>query len=316
QVPFFLTAMTYSLLRLLARQRFDVIHAHWLLPQGWVGLIGAGIFNIPLIVTAHGTDAFALRGRFANHLKRRILIGAAAWTANTAATAAAVTRDARLPAPRIIPMGVDLVLFSSGKRTALRGEIHDGEHVVLFVGRLIENKGCQDLIEAVSHLSPKAQSQTSLWIVGVGDQQTQLERSAHKFGVAARVKFVGAVEQQRLPEFYAAADVVVVPSKLGSAGATEGQSVVVLEAFAARACVLATRIGGIPSMVHDQLTGMLVEPGNPRSLSEALELLMTNPDLRRQLSENAFAEIDQYSWQRIAGEFHRLYDETVNSAPR
>ncbi len=316
QVPFFLMAMAYSLLVLLARQRFDVIHAHWILPQGVVGLIGSWVFRVPLIISVHGTDAFALHGRFISGLKHLVLTRNAAWTANTAATAAAITRDARLPAPRIIPMGVDLALFSSGKRTALRREVPDGEYVVLFVGRLIENKGCQDLIEALAYLSTKTLSQTRLWIVGVGDQQAQLERAARKSGVEARVKFFGAVEQRLLAEFYAAADVVVVPSKLGSAGETEGQSIVVLEALAARVCVLATRIGGIPSIVRDKVTGMLVEPGNPRALSEGLELLIKDPDLRRQLSEHAFADVDKYSWERVAGEFHRLYNDIANAASR
>ena len=311
QVPFFLMAMTWSLLRLLASQRFDLIHAHWVLPPGLVGLIGARLFRVPLIVSVHGTDAFALRGRFANSLKRLVLKRCARWTTNTTATAAAVTRESRPPAPRIIPMGVDVALFSTGNRTALRRELPDGEQVVLFVGRLIGNKGCQDLIAAFSLLPLKTQSHSLLWIVGDGDERAQLERAGQNSGGAVRVKFFGAVEQRRLTDFYAAADLVVVPSRVGSSGETEGQGLVVLEAFAAQACVLATRIGGITSMVRDQVTGVLVDPGNPRALSEALEHLLKNPELRRQLSANALTEVAKYSWVRVANEFDELYQETI-----
>jgi glycosyltransferase involved in cell wall biosynthesis len=125
------------------------------------------------------------------------------------------------------------------------------------------------------------------------------------------------VSQENLPDIFAAADVVVVPSKLGSAGETEGQGVVVLEAFAARACVLATRFGGIPSMVRDDDTGLLVEPENPQALADAIQRLLNQPELRRRLADNAFAEVrDHYSWIKIAGEFAQLYREVLASRQR
>ena len=312
-VPLFVMAMAVKMCRLLATRRIDVIHAHWLLPQGLVGLMGACLFGVPLVVSAHGSDAFALRGRFLDRLKGWIIRRSDRWTANTAATAAAVARGVKLPEPRIIPMGVDVAFFSRGDRTALRQAIPDREHVVLFVGRLVENKGCRDLIEALSLLPGETRSRARLWIVGNGDERPGLKRAARDFGVDARTEFFGAVEHRRLADFYAAADLVVVPSKVGSGGEAEGQNIVVLEAFAARACVLATRLGGIPSMVRDQMTGALVEPGNPRALSEALELLLNDADLRRRLSASAFADVARYDWLRVAGEFCDLYEEAAKA---
>lgn len=312
-VPFFVIAMTVKMFRLLAAERIDLIHAHWLLPQGLVGLIGARLSGAPLVVSTHGSDAFALRGRFLDRLKRWIIRLSDRWTANTAATAAAAAGEIKLPEPRIIPMGVDVAFFSRGDRTALRRAIPDQEYVVLFVGRLIENKGCGDLIEAVSLLPDEARSCTKLWIVGDGDERAQLERAARDFGVDGCTKFFGAVEHQRLRDFYAVADLVVVPSKPGSSGEAEGQNVVVLEAFAARACVIATRLGGIPSMVRDRVTGVLVESGNPRALAEVIESLLNDPDLRRFLSANAFADVAQYDWLCIASKFCDLYQDAVKT---
>ena len=317
QVPFFFMVMTYSLLRLLATQRFDLIHAHWILPQGLVGLIGPCLFRVPLVVSVHGTDAFALGGRFATSLKRLILSRSVAWTANTASTAAAVTRNSRLPHARIIPMGVDIALFSSGNPAALRRELPEWEFLVLFVGRLIENKGCHDLLQSFSFLSSKTRSHTTLWVVGDGDQRKQLEQAAQDLGVGEKVRFFGTVNQQRLPEFYAAADLVAIPSRVGSLGETEGQAVVVLEAFAARACVVATAIGGIPSMVRDHVTGVLVAPGDSKALSSALEQLLDEPALRRGFAEKAFTEVsEQYGWAHIASEFKTLYSEIVSPVRR
>ena len=314
QVPFYLMAMTCSLVRLLVTQRFDMIHAHWILPQGAVGLATARLFRVPLIVSVHGTDAFALRGRFAQPLKDLILARSTAWTANTASTAAAVTRNSRRPQARIIPMGVDIALFSSGNPGGLRRELSEGEYLVLFVGRLIANKGCDDLLQAVALLPAKTRARTTLCIVGDGEQREQLERAAQTLGIGEKVRFFGTVNQQHMPEFYAAADLVAVPSKVGSSGETEGQAVVVLEAFAARACVVATATGGIPSMVRDHVTGVLVEPANPRALASALEQLLELPALRQQLAKAAFTEVsEQYGWPNIAAGFAKLYRE-INPA--
>jgi glycosyltransferase involved in cell wall biosynthesis len=214
-------------------------------------------------------------------------------------------------------MGVDIALFSSGNPVTLRREFSEGEHVVLFVGRLIENKGCDDLLQAVALLPAKTRARTTLCIVGDGQQREPLERAARALGVSDKVRFFGTVNQQRLPEFYAAADLVAIPSKVGSSGETEGQAVVVLEAFAARACVVATAIGGIPSMVRDQVTGVLVEPANPRALASALERLLELPALRQQLAKTAFTEVsEQYGWPNIAARFAKLYREILISAHR
>jgi glycosyltransferase involved in cell wall biosynthesis len=214
-------------------------------------------------------------------------------------------------------MGVDIALFSSGNPAALRRELPEGEHLVLFVGRLIENKGCHDLLHSLSRLPSNIRSRTSLWIIGDGDQRRRLERAAQDLAVGEKVRFFGAVSQQRLPDFYAAADLVVMPSKLGSSGETEGQGIVVPEAFAARACVVATRIGGIASTVRDHVSGVLVEPGDPIALAGALEELLNNPALRRQLADNAFIEAcEQYSWSRIAGAFKTLYSEIIGPVQR
>lgn len=312
-VPFFVIAMTIKMCRLLATERIDLIHAHWLLPQGLIGVLGARLFCVPLIVSAHGSDAFALRGRFFAALKRWTVRRSTYWTANTRETAGAVAPGGRLPAPRIIPMGVDVALFSRGDRTALRQTISEGEFIVLFVGRLVENKGCQELIEALSRLREGTRSRVKLWIVGDGDERDRLQRAARDLGLAARTEFFGAVEHRRLAAFYAAADLVVVPSKAGASGEAEGQNVVVLEAFAARACVLATRLGGIPSMVRNRETGVLAEPANPQALAEAIESLLKDADLRRTLSANAFAEVSKYDWHHVAGEFCGLYQEAVDA---
>ena len=308
QVPFFVVAMTYSLLRTIRREQINLLHAHWILPQGLVGVLAKYLFPIPLLTTVHGADAFTLRNKLSTALKRFVIRKSDAWTANTPATAEAIDAAARPPHRQVLPMGVNTELFSGGDPSALRQELLPGNFMLLFVGRLVEKKGCRDLLEAFSLLPLSLRQTTTLWIVGDGDQKSRLEELSKDLGLNQRVKFWGAISNQRLPDFYAAADLFIAPSVEAESGDTEGQGIVILEAFAARACVLATRSGGIDSVVRDNVTGVLAPPNEPRKLARAIEKLLVDSELRKRLAKNAFNEVKQrYDWKQIAGEFAELY---------
>jgi len=162
KVPFFIVMMTCSLLRLLWKEHPDLIHAHWVLPQGLVAVFAKRLFKTPVIITVHRGDAFALRGRLMAGLKRFVLRRSNAWTSNTRATSQALGRDGSLPKPHIIPMGVDVDSFQSGQRRSLRRELPENEFLVLFVGRLVEKKGVDNLLKALSLLPSELRRQTSL----------------------------------------------------------------------------------------------------------------------------------------------------------
>jgi glycosyltransferase involved in cell wall biosynthesis len=308
QVPFFFLSMAVALRRLIRTEQPNVIHAHWILPQGLIAVLTKYLYKVPVIVTAHGADAFAFRGQFATRLKRFALMKSDAWTANTRATAEAIGLAASLRAPDVIPMGVDVEQFSGGNPTSLRRGFLPDDLLVLFVGRLVEKKGCYNLIKAFSLLRDDLRVRTSLWIVGQGGEYDGLDSYATRLGVRPRVRFWGAVSNHLLPDFYAAADLFVAPSIQAESGDTEGQGVVLLEAFAARRCVLSTRVGGIVDVVTDGATGLLVEPNDPNQLAAAMESLLRDQSLRNRLAENAFQRVKRgYRWEQIAAAFETLY---------
>ncbi len=312
QVPFYVLAMLRALLRLLRQEQFDVLHAHWILPQGLIGVLAKTIHPIPLVTTAHGADAFALKGRLNKFIKRLVVAKSDAWTANTPATASAIDDKTSAPAARVIPMGVDLARFANGDRSVLRALVGEGKFLLLFVGRLVEKKGVEDLLRALALLPAALKQQTLLWIVGDGDRKPALEKIAKDLAIDGQTRFWGMVSNHDLPKFYAAADLFVAPSVATQSGDTEGQGVVLLEAFAARACVLATRVGGIDAVVRAGHTGTLVQPNQPEDLAASIEKLMNDSELRATLVENAYAEVkERYDWHRIAGEFDRLYREIL-----
>jgi glycosyltransferase involved in cell wall biosynthesis len=310
QVPFFFVSMALALRRLIRTEQPNVVHAHWILPQGLIAVLTKYLYTVPVIVTAHGADAFAFRGQLATRLKRFALVKSDAWTANTRATAAAIGLAASLPAPDVIPMGVDVEQFSRGNPTSLRRELPPNDLLVLFVGRLVEKKGCYSLIEAFSLLRDDLRVRTSLWIVGQGEEYEGLDSYATRLRVRGKVRFWGAVSNHLLPDFYAAADLFVAPSIQAESGDTEGQGVVLLEAFAARRCVLSTRVGGIVDVVTDGATGLLVEPNDPNQLAAAMESLLRDRSLRNRLAENAFQTVSRkYRWEKVAAAFETLYRE-------
>jgi glycosyltransferase involved in cell wall biosynthesis len=313
QVPFFLASMTYSLLRLMREIQPDILHAHWLIPQGTIAVLIKFFRKIPVITTVHGGDVFALRGTLLGKIKRFALRRSDAWTSNTRASSDAVGDGASVPRPQIIPMGVDIERFASGNRNRLREGLGPDENVVLFVGRLVEKKGVDDLIQAFSLLPTSMQAKTRLWIVGSGEQETALRAQGAHLGISEKITLWGKISNNELPDFYAAADLFVGPSVMATSGDTEGQGVVFLEAFAARLCVLATRIGGISEVVESGQTGLLVEPRNPEMLANSIAKLLNNTNLRAHLTSNAFEKVvAEYDWNNIAGSFEEIYRRALS----
>lgn len=316
QVPFLLLTMLIQLIRLTKRIRPDVIHAHWVVPQGLVAAVCRPFTQVPVIVTAHGGDAFGLRGSLLAWLKRYTLKHSNAWTANTATTSSMLKPAdmSDVPNPHVIPMGVDLEHFSSGARNRLRAGCND-QCVLLFVGRLVEKKGVADLIQAFTLLPVKIQKQCLLWVVGDGHMRSGLESDAERLGVAEKIIFWGNVSQAELPDLYAAADIFVGPSVVDERGDTEGQGVVFLEASCAGLAIVATRAGGIVDVIRHEENGLLVEPRNPEALAAAIASLFQNKTLRANLGSRARRQVcEKYSWQVIAERFEELY--LNHSTPR
>lgn len=308
QVPFFILAMMGALLRLRLKTQPHLIHAHWVIPQGLVAVMAKLLLRTPVIVSIHGADAFALKRGFLSSVKRFCLRHSDAWTSNTRATAEAITHGHKLPLPHILPMGVDIDRFASGSRDRLRSHCRPDDLIVLFVGRLIEKKGVDDLIKAYARLPEKLRDRTTVWIVGRGELEDLLRTLSTELGIGEKIKFLGEIPNDQLPDYYAAVDLFVGPSVEAVSGDTEGQGVVFIEAFAAGLCVIATRVGGIPEVVDDGHTGMLVSPRNPTELASAMQRLLSDPGLRERLGCSAKARAREcYAWEIIASRFVDLY---------
>jgi len=292
--------------KLLATESYDAVHAHWLLPNGWLAASPAIARRIPLVVSLHGSDvALAERNDLFRRLARHTFSAAGAVTAcseDLHQRALALGAD---PASTVtVHYGVDTKSFapraSDPSQRARLGALADGTLLVVAVGRLVEKKGFRYLIEAVARVEG-----LHLAIVGDGDLRSELERLAYSLN--APVSFIGNLDHSAVAAALAAADVVAVPSVVDSLGNVDGLPNVLLEALSTGRPVVASAIAGIPEVVTDRSNGILVPEKNVDSLRRALTEL-AQPGLRAELGREARRRaVAELEWDPTAQAFESAF---------
>jgi glycosyltransferase involved in cell wall biosynthesis len=182
---------------------------------------------------------------------------------------------------RVIPFGIDLDRFRPGSADPewmKRFEVHDDDFVVLYVGRLVWEKGIYELVTACSRLSPK---RLRVLIVGSGPEETALKSYARTAGVDKVVTFHSAIRYSEIQNAYRVASVTVLPS-IPTRGVREQFGLKLIESRACGVPVIATRCGSMPGVIGD--AGLLADPADAASLFEALERLRSSPQLRSEQS--------------------------------
>jgi glycosyltransferase involved in cell wall biosynthesis len=303
QLPFLFLSEFFSV---VSKRKFGIIHAHWILPQGLVAVLAKKFSGAKVLITVHAGDIFPLRNKLLRVISAWTLRNADMVTVNSVATGDAVQKltDVNM---RIIPMGVDLKLFSGKSPDRIRKRYGIASKLVVFVGRLAEKKGATYLISAVSLLR-KSFPDCKLLIVGDGPERKRLEMQVLAQGLKDSVIFAGSVPKESLPYFFAAADVFVLPSIVDRSGDTEGLGVVLLEAIASGVPVVASNVGGVPDIVHDRKTGLLVPEKNPEAIANAVLELFKSPWEAKSLSKEALQHVSKnYSWDVVASRFAEVY---------
>ncbi len=312
--PFLFLFGTLAAVRVVRREKPDLIHAHWVLPNGFIGALAARWTGTPLVISLPGSDVL-MAGK--NSLFR--------WMANFAwHTAALVTTNSvdlrdealRLGAPAdkfdLIIYGVDAHEFApSSEGTAeLRTSLglNAGDVVVLAVGRMVYKKGFDVLIRAMALLY-EMHPHVKAVLIGDGDLKDAWQKLAHDSGVADRVLFVGRVPHDEIARYYNMADMLAMPSVTHPA---DGLNVCVVDAMACGKPIVASRAAGNPLVVADGINGLRVEENRPDQLAHAIARLADAPVLRAKLGEASRKRVEEeFDWPHLAQRYLQHLESIV-----
>jgi colanic acid/amylovoran biosynthesis glycosyltransferase len=211
----------------------------------------------------------------------------------------------------VVHVGIPIEQFTpAGASAGVRGSSDsdlaaDGEAAVLSIGRLVPDKGQAVLLQAVAVLAQRGY-RLAVTLAGEGPARANLEGLASDLGICEQVRFTGAVGQDRIDRLYAAADVFCLSSF------AEGVPCVLMEAMAMELPVVSTGVAGIPELIDDGETGLLVAPGRPEALADAIELLLRDPSLARQIGARARTKvIDEFNAETSAAQLHDLFAQML-----
>ena len=305
QVLPFLAAESISLRRLIRRLDPDVVHLHWVIPQGVAALIVAR--RVPWVVTTLGGDVYALRGRLAAAVKRQVLRRArAVTTMNAEMRDRLIALGAAEATTYVQPLGADI----GGLRDLVSGDEPRVPGRLLFVGRLVEKKGAGVLIDALRRLP--ADLPWTLEVVGDGPLAAELRSQA--WGLP--VTFSGAASREQLAHAYARSEVLVVPSVPAASGDQDGLPTVLLEAMGSGAAVVASDLPGLNEAVTDGESGLLVAPNDPDALAAALRALLTDHELRARLAAAACQRSQAFTTEACARRFVEIVSAAAGDTGR
>jgi len=329
QLPIHISGLSQEFSRIMRTENYDVIHSHYWL-SGKVAMPAAKELGIPLVHTMHTMarvkNLNLAEGETPEPMIRvqgetQVVAAANALIANTDAEGASLVSlyDACPDTVHVVSPGVDLYTFTPGEsRSVSRDQIGQPQDalVVSFVGRIQPHKGPEVLIRATSELvkhSPLLRHKLIVNIVGGAsgantEEVDRLKELTTWLAIDDVVRFSPPVPREDLPQWYRAADLVIVPSYSESFG------LVALEAQACGTPVVATAVGGLRTAVADGISGVLVDGHDPKAWSSVISRLLQEPQRRVLLSMGAVEHASHFGWDVTARGTLDIYDLVISEA--
>lgn len=308
-------ATLWSVYRLLRREKPDIVHTHTA-KAGTVGRIAAWLAGVPIVIhTFHGHVLHGYFGRFKTGFFRAIERFLARRCHKIIAVSERVRQDLLKygvgDEDKVvrIPLGLELEAFrhpAPDARDSLRREwgLPDGAFAVGMIARMVPIKRHEDLFRAIPAVLEK-HPDTWFIIVGDGERRQELETLAQELGITHRLVFTGFRDDR--PDVYSALDLVALTS------GNEGLPVAVIEALSSGKPVVATRVGGVPELIEDGVSGFIAEPYDVESISQAFLRALESPERTRGMGLNAQdLTIQRYSIARLIDDLQHLYLDLRN----
>ena len=293
---------------------FDVIHAHdWLVAYAAKTIKNS--YNIPIVATIHATESGRNSGihdetqRYINDTEWMLTYEATEVIVNSNYMKNETQRLFGLPFEKInvVANGVNLNKFSGMDRDYAfrRRYAMDNEKIILFMGRLVYEKGIQHLIAAMPKILA-GYHDAKLVIAGKGGMLDELKAEAEALGISNKVYFAGYLNGKDVEKMYKAADISVFPSTYEPFG------IVALEGMLAERPIVVSDAGGLGEIVEHKVTGMKSYCGNANSIADSILELLYNPELCANIVKKAKAKVkDEYNWVKIAQDTHFTYQKAI-----
>ena len=297
---------------------YDVVHSHYWL-SSWVGRELSQELAIPHVVTFHTLSLIKMQSRAGEEeqSERSVIETKVIATADRIIAFSPHERDAmaRLYAAdankiTLVPCGVDLEVFRPLNQKAVRSSLGlNGEKILLYVGRVEPIKGLDLLVETAAQMD--SEDGVRMIVVGAdvnGDREMDRVRQlAREKDLEDKIDFVGQVDHDDLPLYYNAADVCVVPSYYESFG------LVALESMACGTPVVATRVGGLSTIIHHGRTGYLKSWRCPEAFANSVEMIISSNGLQQSMGEAARKRAEGMGWDNAAALISVEYSALTSS---
>ena len=295
-------------------EKFDVIHAHdWLVAYAAKTLKNS--YDLPLVSTIHATEAGRNSGihdevqRYINDIEWMLTYESSEVIVNSKFMKNDLQRLFGLPYEKInvVANGINSTAYSGVEKDYdfRRQYAADNEKIILFMGRLVYEKGVQHLISAMPKILENYHD-AKLVIAGKGGMLDELKAQVEAMGLGQKVYFTGYLNAKQVSKMYKCADISVFPSTYEPFG------IVALEAMLAGVPTVVSDVGGLNEIVEHGVDGMKSYAGNPNSLADSILALLFNPQLCDSIAKKARAKVkNEYSWTKIAQDTHFIYQKAI-----
>lgn len=310
--PLMILAGFIALLKLINQEKIEIINAHWILPNGFIGALASILTGVPLVSTLPGSDVYVAKknfifswmARFADKVSAAITSNSPQLIDDLGQIGANSTKG------HIILYGVDPAKFKpdQSQNLELRKKygISEDKIVILSVGRLVAKKGFLYLIEATDII--KKNNNFIVVIVGEGSQRKELENKIKAKHLENFFILPGWIDYQNLVNYYNLGDIFILPSIRDQGGNLDDQSVALVEAMACGRPVVTSNFPGYKLVVKEGKNGFLVSEKNSTSIAQALKKLIDSKKLRNKMGRKSLnMVIKHFTWKAISRQYTVLF---------
>lgn len=304
-LPFFFIGQLIATCRLLRKGRFDLVHAHWIVPQVLVAVMARSLCRrrIPVIGTSHGGDLYGLDSGVMQLVKCHVVRRCDRVTVVSQTMVDDLRRSCRHETPvSVLPMGTDLESLFVPDKNVTRSSTE-----LLFAGRLVEKKGIDVLLDALPAVLA-SYPLTTLSIVGEGPDEAHLKRRVSELQLGEAVRFFGALPHNELVRCYQAAALAVFPFVVARSGDREGLGLVTVEAMGCECPVIVTDLEAVSDVVERGVTGRVAQRGNATDLARQIIEALSDCESTRQMAITGRKYVAQrYDWSTTVKGFEAIF---------